>query len=66
MSTKNPEPQPNIKLPPQPNPPGGGAALPESSLPKPFFGPQGDENRDPPANAPAPVTPAPTVDHKRS
>ena len=32
--------------------PGGRAALPPGSLPKPYLGPQGDENRDPPANAP--------------
>jgi len=63
MSTKQPEPPANTKLPPQPNSPGGAAALPEDSLPKPFLGPQGDENRDPPANAPAPVPPAPTVRH---
>ena len=35
--------------------PGGRAALPADSLSKPFFGPQGDENRAPPQNAPAPV-----------
>ena len=45
-----------------PNPPGSAADLPPSSLPKPFLGPQGDENRDPPANAPAPVQPAVKVD----
>lgn len=44
-----------------PVPPGGRAALPEGRLPKPFLGPQGDENRDPPANAPAPVPPTDIV-----
>jgi hypothetical protein len=44
-----------------PIPPGGSAALPEGTLPKPFFGPQGDENRDPPPNAPAPVNPTATL-----
>jgi hypothetical protein len=51
----------NNKLPPTPTPPGGAAALPEDSLSKPFLGPQGDENRDPPPNAPAPVRPTQTV-----
>jgi predicted nucleotidyltransferase len=60
MSTKEPE-QPNAKSPTPPIPPGGAAALPEGSLPKPFLGPQGDENRAPPANAPAPVAPTETV-----
>jgi len=41
--------------------PGQRADLPEGSLPGPFLGPQGDENRTPPANAPSPVKPAPTV-----
>jgi hypothetical protein len=41
--------------------PGGRAALPADSLSKPFFGPQGDENRTPPRNAPAPVEPAAKV-----
>jgi hypothetical protein len=44
-----------------PIPPGNDAALPEGALPKPFLGPQGDENRNPPPNAPSPVTPAATV-----
>ncbi|HEY1412315.1 MAG TPA: hypothetical protein VGF36_09245 [Rhodopila sp.] len=61
MSTREPDPPANTKMPPAPNPPGGAAALPAGSLPKPFLGPQGDENRDPPADSPAPVTPAPTV-----
>ena len=65
MSTDTPDPAGN-KLPPRPNPPGGAAALPEGSLSKPFLGPQGDENRTPPANAPAPVPPAPTVSDKDS
>jgi hypothetical protein len=42
--------------------PGQRADLPEGRLPGPFLGPQGDENRRPPANAPAPVKPAPTVE----
>ncbi|HEX2941953.1 MAG TPA: hypothetical protein VHO91_12970 [Rhodopila sp.] len=37
------------------------AALPEGTLPGPYFGTQGDENRQPPANAPAPVNPTATV-----
>ncbi len=41
--------------------PGGQAALPEGGLPKPYLGPQGDEQRDPPANAPSPVPPAAVV-----
>jgi len=40
---------------------GGQAAVPEGSLSKPYFGPQGDEQRDPPAGAPAPVQPAQIV-----
>jgi predicted nucleotidyltransferase len=61
MSTREPDPPANTKLPPPPTLPGGAAALPEGTLPKPFLGPQGDENRDPPANAPAPVNPTQTV-----
>jgi hypothetical protein len=49
------------KTPTPPVPPGGSAALPAGSLPKPFLGPQGDENRDPPPNAPAPVNATETV-----
>ena len=60
MSTQEPD-APNTKLPPRPEPPGGSAALPEGTLPAPYLGPQGDENRDPPANAPAPVPPTETV-----
>jgi hypothetical protein len=60
MSTQEPDP-PNSPLPPRRHLPGGAAALPVDSLPKPFLGPQGDENRDPPANAPAPVPPIETV-----
>jgi hypothetical protein len=52
----------NPKNPPSPVPPGGDAALPAGSLPKPFLGPQGDENRQPPANAPAPIPPTETVE----
>jgi hypothetical protein len=51
----------NPKTPPPPVPPGGAAALPAGSLPKPFLGAQGDENREPPANAPAPIPPTETV-----
>jgi hypothetical protein len=50
--------------PPAPMPngrPGGRAALRPGSLPAPYLGPQGDENRDPPANAPSPTGPADTV-----
>jgi hypothetical protein len=57
----------NPKTPP-PIPPGGNAALPPGSLPKPFLGPQGDENREPPPSAPAPIPPTETVnaiDEKR-
>ena len=63
MSTDDTKAQPPTAspLPPQPNPPGGAAALPAGSLSKPYFGPQGDENRDPPPNAPAPVNPVETV-----
>jgi hypothetical protein len=61
MSTREPDPPANAKLPPVPVVPGGAAALPEGSLPKPFLGPQGDENRDPPAGSPAPVPPTETV-----
>jgi hypothetical protein len=50
------------KTPPPPIPPGGNAALPAGSLPGPFLGPQGDENRAPPPDSPAPVRPAKTVD----
>jgi hypothetical protein len=41
--------------------PGERAALPPGSLPGPYLGPQGDENRDPPADAPSPTGPADTV-----
>ena len=61
MSTREPEPPANTKMPPAPVVPGGAAALPKGSLPKLFLGPQGDENRNPPANAPSPVRPALTV-----
>jgi hypothetical protein len=33
--------------------PGDRASLPPGRLPRPFFGPQGDENRDPPPGASA-------------
>ncbi len=52
------------RMPPMREPdgvPGGRAALPADSLSKPFLGPQGDEHRTPPRNAPAPVKPAATV-----
>jgi hypothetical protein len=42
--------------------PGSRAALPEGSLPAPFLGPQGDENRGPPANAPVATGPGETVE----
>jgi hypothetical protein len=41
--------------------PGLRAGLPPGRLPGPYLGPQGDENRDPPANAPSPTGPANTV-----
>jgi hypothetical protein len=41
--------------------PGSRAGMPEGSLSKPYFGVQGDENREPPANAPSPVMPGATV-----
>jgi hypothetical protein len=41
--------------------PGMRADLPPGSLPGPYLGPQGDEDRTPPANAPSPVQPAVTV-----
>nr|WP_294546489.1 hypothetical protein [uncultured Rhodopila sp.] len=50
--------------PPAPMPdgrPGERAGLPPGSLPGPYLGPQGDENRDPPPDAPAPVGSADTV-----
>jgi hypothetical protein len=65
MSTKRSNTPPNPKLPPAPAVPGGAASLPEGALPKPFLGPQGDENRDPPAGAPAPVSPTETVKDTR-
>jgi hypothetical protein len=40
-------------LTPQPGLPGQRASLPKGALSKPYFGPQGDENRDPPDNAPS-------------
>ena len=51
---------------PRPNPmpdgrPGERAGLPPGSLPGPYLGPQGDENCDPPADAPSPTGPADTV-----
>ncbi len=51
MSTRDLDPPSNAKPRPAPVPPGGAAALPEGTLPKPFLGPQGDENRDPPAGS---------------
>jgi hypothetical protein len=53
---------PNNPLTPRHRDPGGAAALPPGSLPRPYFGPQSDENRDPPLDAPGPVDPSgPTV-----
>ncbi len=46
--------------------PGGQAALPKDALPKPFLGPQGDENRTPPPGSPAPVAPSPVVDRQKA
>ena len=49
-----------------PNPDlGSRAALPEGSLPETYHGAQGDEHRQPPDNAPAPVNPQPTVETAR-
>ena len=42
--------------------PGSRAALPAGSLPGPYLGPQGDENRDPPAGAPSPTRATETVE----
>lgn len=42
--------------------PGNRAPLPEGSLSATYLAAQGDENRQPPSNAPAPVNPAVTVD----
>lgn len=52
---------PNHPVPPARRKPGGAAELPPGTLPSPYLGPQGDENRDPPPNAPAPVKPTKTV-----
>jgi predicted nucleotidyltransferase len=65
MSTREPDPPVTGKLPPRAVMPGGPAALPEGSLPKPFLEPQGDENRDPPAGAPAPVNPTAKIKDTR-
>jgi hypothetical protein len=54
----------NPKNPRPPVPPGDNAALPEGTLSKPFLGAQGDENRDPPPGAPAPVNPTKTVPNR--
>jgi hypothetical protein len=43
--------------------PGGRAALPAGTLSKTYLAPQGDEHRDPPADAPSPVNPVATVPH---
>ena len=45
--------------------PGSRAALPPGSLPKPYLGPQGDENRNPPANAPTAPNSNVTVENTR-
>jgi NADPH-dependent 2,4-dienoyl-CoA reductase/sulfur reductase-like enzyme/nitrite reductase/ring-hydroxylating ferredoxin subunit len=45
--------------------PGHRAALPAGSLPTTYLAPQGDENREPPVNAPASVMPAPVVEWSR-
>jgi hypothetical protein len=44
---------------------GGREALPPGGLSKPYLEPQGDENRDPPPNAPSPVEPTVTVETAR-
>lgn len=44
---------------------GSRAALPEGSLPGPYLDAQGDENRQPPANAPVPPQPAVTIEPVR-
>jgi hypothetical protein len=44
---------------------GGREGLPPGSLPKPYLEPQGDENRDPPPNAPSPAQPTVTVETAR-
>ncbi len=54
-------PEPRTPVLPSPVAPGGSAALPPGTLPDPFPGPRGDENRDPRNNAPAPVSPTETV-----
>nr|WP_294529562.1 hypothetical protein [uncultured Rhodopila sp.] len=41
--------------------PGERAGLPPGSLPEPYLGPQGDENRDPPPDAPSPTGPADSI-----
>lgn len=45
--------------------PGERAALPEGTLPNPYLGAQGDENREPPRNAPSQVEPTVTVPPSR-
>lgn len=59
MITKEPKHSPKVPVPPIP--PGEYAAVPPGTLRKPFLGPQADENRDPPPNAPVPVNPTATV-----
>jgi hypothetical protein len=63
------------KAPPEPVPgnaspvhhlPGRRAALPAGSLRPPYFAPQGDENRDPPPNAPEEPPLMRTEDERRS
>jgi hypothetical protein len=45
--------------------PGRRAGLRPGSLRGPYFGPQGDESRDPPPNAPSEPPPARTEDEQR-
>jgi len=45
--------------------PGRRAGLPPGSLRPPYFGPQGDENRDPPPDAPSAPPLASTEDERR-
>jgi hypothetical protein len=46
--------------------PGDRAALATGALTATFQGAHGDENREPPANAPSPVMPASTVKDRRA
>lgn len=66
MTDKDPQPAPaSTPTPGSDGRLGGRAALPAGSLPGPYLGPQGDENRAPPPNAPVPTGPGDTVDSVR-